>query len=379
MIHMIIMAVPILFLITFIFYIRIFSKRIIKKDPRINTAYASIKEYILIFLTMAAFSGFHMWLFLVFAERGLLETNNRFVVSFFMAYILIAAAFITGQIAFVRHISWSRPTRKVSEAVRKIIKGDFSVRITPLRKDGKKDYVEVMIDDFNTMVQELQNVETLKTDFIANVSHEIKTPLSVIQSYATALQNDSLPANERHDYAKTIVEASQKLSLLVSNILKLNKLENQEILPEARPFNLGEQIRRAAVAFEDLWERKNIGFEAELEEVIVCYDESMLEIVWNNLLSNALKFTNTGGSIFVRLTADNGYAQVSVGDTGCGMAEETKKHIFDKFYQGDNSHSQEGNGLGLALVKRTINLLGGTITVESLPGDGTTFTISLKI
>ena len=379
MIHVLIMAILIMVLIAFIIYIRIFSKRTNKIDQRINTAYASIKEYILIFLTMAAFSGFHMWLFLVFAEQGLLETNNRFVVSFFMAYILIAAAFITGQIAFVRHISWSRPMRKVSEAARRIIQGDFAVRIAPLRKDGKKDYLEVMFDDFNTMVQELQNVETLKTDFIANVSHEIKTPLSVIQSYATAIQNDSLSVNERCDYAKTIVEASQKLSLLVSNILKLNKLENQEILPEARPFNLDEHIRRCSLVFEELWECKNISFEAELDEITVSYDENMLEIVWNNLLSNALKFTNPGGSIFVSLKAKDGYAQVLVSDTGCGMDEETIKHIFDKFYQGDSSHAQEGNGLGLALVIRTVGFLGGTVNVESQPGEGTTFTVSLKI
>ena len=379
MIHILIMAGLLLVFFSFIVYIRIFSKKAKKIDPRINTAYVSIKEYLLIFLTMAAFNGFHMWLFQVFSKRGLLETNSRFVIIFLMSYVLILAAVITGQIAFIRYNTWSRPMRKLSEAARKIIKGDFSVRITPLRKDGKKDYVEVMFDDFNTMTQELQNVETLQTDFIANVSHEIKTPLSVIQSYAAALQNDTLTADDRRDYAKTIVEASQKLSLLVSNILKLNKLENQEFLPEAHLFNLGEQIRRCALTFEELWERKNISFEAELDEVIVSYDESMLEIVWNNLLSNAVKFTNPGGSIFVSLNVKDGYAKVSMSDTGCGMDEDTKKRIFYKFYQGDTSHTQEGNGLGLALTKKTIDLLGGSITVESEPEQGTNFIVCLKI
>ena len=228
------------------------------------------------------------------------------------------------------------------------------------------------------MVQELQNVETLKTDFIANVSHEIKTPLAIIQSYATALQNDSLQAEDRHEYIKTIIEASQKLSTLVSNILKLNKLENQEILPEAHPFDLSEQIRRCALSFEDLWEQKNISFDLELEETTVCLDESLPEIVWNNLISNAIKFTNSGGIIFVKLKPLDGYAQVSISDTGCGMDEETQKHIFDKFYQGDRSRSREGNGLGLTMVKRAIELLGGNISVESRPGEGTTFTVSLK-
>ena len=379
MIHILIMAALLLVLITIIIFIRKFSKSVIKNDSRINVGYVTVKEYLLIFFTITAFNGFHMWLFQVFYGRGLLDSNLLFVINFLMLYVLIIAALLTGQIAFIRHISWSRPMRKLGDAARKIAQGDFSIRLTPLRKDGKKDYIEVMFDDFNTMVQELKSIETLKNDFIANVSHEIKTPLAVIQSYATALQNDTLSPDERKEYGKTIVEASQKLSLLVSNILKLNKLENQDILPAARPYNLGEQIRRCAVTFEDLWEHKNISFEAEMEEVTVSYNESMLEIVWNNLLSNAVKFTNSGGSIFISLNVKDGYARVSVSDTGCGMDEETKKRIFDKFYQGDSSHSQEGNGLGLALAKKTIDLLGGSITVESQLGEGSNFTVSLKI
>jgi len=236
-----------------------------------------------------------------------------------------------------------------------------------------------MFEDFNTMAQELQSIETLKNDFIANVSHEIKTPLAIIQSYAAALQNNTLNNNERDEYIKTINDASQKLSTLVSNILKLNKLENQEILSEAHSFDLSEQLRRCALSYEELWESKNINFNSELEEISVCYDETMLEIVWNNLLSNAIKFTNPGGSIFLKLKSSDGHALISINDTGCGMDEETQKHIFDKFYQGGSSRSQEGNGLGLALVKRTIILLAGTIKVESSPGKGSTFIVSLKI
>jgi len=349
------------------------------KDPRINVGYSSIKEYFILFLVLAAFNGFHMWLYQEFLDRGLLETNLQLVINFLIGYIAIAAAILTGFTAFIRYISWSRPMRKLREAARKVTQGDFSARITPLRKDGKKDDIEVMFDDFNTMAQELQSIETLKNDFIANVSHEIKSPLAVIQSYATALQNDALSGDERHDYIKTIIEASQKLSTLVSNILKLNKLENQEILGEAQPFYLSEQIRRCALAFEELWEQKSISFDAELEDITVCYDENMVELVWNNLISNAIKFTGHGGSIFIKLKAKDGFAQVTITDTGCGMDEETQKRVFDKFYQGDTSHSQEGNGLGLALVKRTLILLGGTVTVESKPGEGSTFTVCLKI
>jgi len=350
-----------------------------KNDPRINAGNAFIKEYFLIFLALSAFNGFHMWLYQEFQIHGLLETNVQLAINILIGYVAFGAACVTGLVAGIRHISWNRPMRKLSEAARKITHGDFSVRIAPLRKDGRKDYVEVMFDDFNTMARELQSIETLKTDFTANVSHEIKTPLAVIQSYATALQNDDLNTDERRDYCKTIVEASQKLSTLVSNILKLNKLENQGIMPGARPFNLDEQIRRCAVAFEEMWESKNINFNAELEEITVCYDENTLEIVWNNLISNAIKFTGPCGTISIQLKAKDGYAYASITDTGCGMDEDTQKRVFDKFYQGDTSHAQEGNGLGLALVRQIVALFGGTVTVESRPGQGSTFTVCLKI
>ena len=350
-----------------------------ERDPRINVGYTSFKEYFILFWILAAINGLHMWLYSEFLDRNMPETNLRFVVGFLMGYLAFAAVLVTGSIAIVRHISWSRPMRKLSEAVRKIAKGDFSVRIAPIRKDSKKDYIEVMFDDFNTMAQELQTVETLQTDFIANVSHEIKTPLSVIQEYAVALKKGKTTEEEREDYAETIIEATEKLSALVSNILKLNKLENQGIMPEVHTFALDEQIRQCAVTFEDLWENKNIIFNAELEEITVCYNENMLEIVWNNLLANAIKFTESGGNIFIHLKEENNMAVVSISDTGCGMDENTQKRIFDKFYQGDSSRSQEGNGLGLSMVKRIIDLVGGTITVESEPGEGTTFTVCLRI
>jgi signal transduction histidine kinase len=250
--------------------------------------------------------------------------------------------------------------------------------------DGRE--IPLTVKEFNVLfrAEELESIETLKSDFISNVSHKIKTPLSVIQGYAMALQNDALPAGERKEYTATIVEASRKLSDLVSNILKLNKLENQEIIPESRPYDLSEQLRRCAVTFEEIWEHKNISFDADLDETSVCYNEDMLEMVWNNLLSNAIKFTGAGGRISLTLKARDGFAkgmyvQVTVQDSGCGMDEETKKHIFDKFYQVDTSHSREGNGLGLALAKKVIEMQGASIAVESAPGRGSTFTVYLKI
>jgi signal transduction histidine kinase len=348
-------------------------------DPRINAGHGSLKEYLILFFVLAAFNGFHMWIYTEFANRGLFDTNLPFAVVMMILYVMLTTTLVMASINIVRYFFWNRPIRNLSEAAKKIAGGDFSVRVPPIRRDGKKDYVELMFDDFNKMVEELSTIETLKDDFISNVSHEIKTPLSVIQSYATALQGDTLQQEERKEYAQTIVEATHKLTELVTNILKLNKLENQEIRPETKPFELGEQLRRCAVAFEDIWEKKNISFEAELDEINVCYDESMLEIVWNNLLSNAVKLTNPGGSVFLKAKAEHTTAIISIRDTGCGMTEDAQKHIFDKFYQGDTSHSREGNGLGLALVKKTIDLVDGSISVESSPGQGSTFTVFLSI
>jgi len=350
-----------------------------EKDNRVNASYVSVKEYGILFFVFAFVNGFHMWIYLELLNSNIFETDIQFGINILMGFVLLAAALVTAFFGFFRYRFWLKPLRKLSVAARLIAKGDFSIRIDHQRKDRKKDFVEVLFDDFNCMAEELQSIETLKSDFIASVSHEIKTPLAVIQSYAATLQNDNLNTDERHDYIKTIIEASQKLSTMVSNILKLNKLENQEIVPRAQPFDLSEQIRRCAVTFEEFWERKNISFDAELEETTVCYNEDMLEIVWNNLFSNAVKFTGPGGSIFINLKAQNGTAVVSIRDTGCGMDEATQKHIFDKFYQGDTSHAQQGNGLGLALVKKTLELIGASIAVESELGQGSTFTVFLKI
>ncbi|MDR1575539.1 MAG: HAMP domain-containing histidine kinase [Treponema sp.] len=350
-----------------------------KKDSRVNAGYMSIKQYFLLFFAEAAINGFHMVIFQTFVRLGMIETNVQFVINILMGYMLGASALLMLLTAAVRHVSWNRPMRRMSEAARNIARGDFSVRIAPFRKDGKKDFVEVMVDDFNTMAGELESIEMLKNDFIATVSHEIKTPLAVIQNYATALQSNTLGPEERSEYIKTIIASSQKLSGLVSNILKLNKLEHQEIPPAAVPFDVSEQLRRCALAFEDLWERKNIKFDADLEEAVVCYDESMLEIVWDNLIANAVKFTAPGGSISLTLKKSAGFAVALISDSGCGMDEETQKHIFDKFYQGDSSRSQEGNGLGLALVKKALDITGAKISVTSKAGQGASFSVRLKI
>lgn len=270
------------------------------------------------------------------------------------------------------------PLKQLSRASRRVARGDFSARLKPQHSEDRLNHLDVMCLDFNTMVEELSSIEILKSDFISNVSHEIKTPLAVIQNYATLLQEDTLTREQQKEYADTIFHASEQLSQLVTNILRLSKLENQAILPVSQKYDVCRQLSDCVMNFASQLESKNIDFSADTEErAFILADESMMEIVWNNLLSNAIKFTESGGKITLTQISDHDMVIVSVQDSGCGMTEETIRHIFDKFYQGDPSRLQKGNGLGLALVKRVLVLIGGTINVESELNKGSTFTVKI--
>jgi signal transduction histidine kinase len=295
-----------------------------------------------------------------------------------LGYWAIVSAILILILARQKRTRFDKPMRTLSKAAKDVARGDFSVYIEPLHTTDKYDYVDVMFEDFNTMVEELVSIETLKNDFIANVSHEVKTPLAVVTNYATAIQSDTLTP-PRHEYANTIINAAARLNSLIANILKLNKPENQEIMPESVPFDLCRQLAECALPFEDAWERKRIEFSAGMEDkCVINADEGVLEIVWQNLLSNAPKFTDNGGKVTLTQTSDEESATVTITDTGSGMDEATLAHIFDKFYQGDKSRSQDGNGLGLALALRVLELVGGSITVKSEVGKGSAFTVRLR-
>ena len=277
-----------------------------------------------------------------------------------------------------RKFAIERPVKNISVAAEKIMQGDFSVRIKPQGKFAVDDSFNKVIDCFNQMAEELSSVETLRTDFIANVSHEMKTPLSVMQNYGTLLQTPNLSDGKRIEYAKGITDASRRLADMMTNILKLNRLENQQIFPQTTKFDLGEQLCECLLQFENIWENKNIEIETDITEgVKVEADAELLSLVWNNLFSNAFKFTNDGGLVSVSLVATEHHAIVKVKDTGCGMTAEVGTHIFEKFYQGDTSHATQGNGLGLALVKRVIDIMQSEISVESVVGVGTAFTVKI--
>lgn len=274
--------------------------------------------------------------------------------------------------------TYEEPMLKLAEATEQVSNGDFSVYVPPLHTPDRLDYLDVMIIDFNKMVEELGSIETLKTDFVSNVSHEMKTPISIIKNYAELLQMEQITDEQRKEYGQTVESAAVRLSDLIGNILKLNKLENQKITPEVEAYDVCRQLCDCILQFEDAWEEKELEMEVDIEDTAyVKADESLLELVWNNLLSNAVKFTERGGTIAVRQESDGSVIRVSVEDTGCGMSQENIEHIFDKFYQGDTSHSREGNGLGMALAHRVLELLNGEIHVVSEEGKGSTFTVIL--
>lgn len=278
-----------------------------------------------------------------------------------------------------RYFMVTRPVKRIQDGIDRVMKGDFSTRIEPVHGGNGDNEFDVIITGLNKMIEELSGVETLRTDFIANVSHELKTPLAVMQNYGTLLQNPDLSEQQRIEYGKAIQEQTKRLSSLVMNILKLNKLENQQIYPNVEKYYLGEQLCECMLEFEALWEDKNIEIEVDIEEdAQIEADKELLSLVWHNLLSNALKFTEKDGKVTLALHLDEKYAYVEVKDTGCGMDAETGKNIFKKFYQGDTSHATKGNGLGLALVKRVIDICGGEIAVSSQLGEGSTFTVKLR-
>ena len=272
-----------------------------------------------------------------------------------------------------------QPVKQIMDALDQVMQGDFTVRIAHVKEFAGETGFNEVINAINKMTAELEGTETLRTDFIANVSHELKTPLAVMANLSTMLQQPGLSDAERMEYAKDISHSARRLAALITNILKLNKLENQQIFPQPQEFDLGEQLCECLLGFEDAWEKKNLEIETDIQDdVRIKSDSELLSLVWNNLISNAVKFTPEGGTVSVTLKADGKKVFVSVRDTGCGMTAETGKHIFEKFYQGDTSHATQGNGLGLALVKRVVDILGGEIAVQSVYGQGSTFTVSIR-
>ena len=354
-----------------------------KKDNVTRKILSTVSNFFVFFLLAAFVTTCCIMLFISTLQesigRDFTEDEIALAAKITMLNVVLLSIGMAA-IDFVRRkLTVERPVKKITEATAKMIEGDFSVRIEPASKLGSDDGFNEIIDGINKMAEELSGVETLRTDFIANVSHEMKTPLAVMQNYGTLLAAPKLDDGERIEYANSIVASSRRLADMMTNILKLNRLENQKIYPCFTTFDLGEQLCESLLQYEGVWEKKNIEIDTEIAEgVLVSADAELLLLVWNNLFSNAFKFTDDGGRVTLSLAADETHATVKISDTGCGMSREVGEHIFEKFYQGDTSHATEGNGLGLALVKRVVDIMQGDIGVESTVGVGTTFTVRIR-
>lgn len=346
-------------------------------DKRVKQRIFPISNFFITFLAIGGFTTLQMKI--IGNYINVMEIPLFSQILIFVLW-LVAASVITLWTNYQIRKNYQKPIEEFSKAAHQVATGDFSVYIAPYHTPNKATYLDIIIVDFNKMVEELGSIETLKTDFFSNVSHEFKTPLSVIQNNAELLQKEKVTDSQRVECSVAITGASKRLSNLITNMLKLNKLEKQTIATNPEVYDVCEQLCECALQFENEWEKKGIELIAEIEEhKYIKADIGLMEIVWNNLLSNAIKFTPENGEILLSQTVKDKNIVISVQDTGTGISEEIQSKIFEKFYQGDSSHATAGNGLGLALVKRVLELSNGTISVQSKVGEGSTFVVNIPL
>ena len=347
-----------------------------RRSPLSGSVAFSLMSYVFIFLMISFILTCSIMLFLQgaplpeeFIRRRAPRTfANIFILSFMFTIITMT----------IKYVAFDRPMNKIALTARQIASGNFSARVHPDRGNPAVRQLVDFQDVLNEIACQIQSVEGLQEEFLSNVSHEMKTPLAVIKNYTSLLRQPNVAESDKEAYCAVIESHVQNLSSLVTNVLKLNKLENQRVCPEYETFDLGELVCEVVLSFEHLWEEKDIDLQVNIQqELLVRSDRTFLMLVCSNLVSNALKFTPPGGKVWVSCQQNGAIVDLRVQDTGCGMGEETGRHIFEKFYQGDTSHQSLGNGLGLALVKRIIDVLGGEISVSSTLGQGSTFSVRL--
>ena len=353
------------------------------KKYRKKPVFRALQNYVTFFLLVAFIVSCSTMLFVSVMRDSMhlvLTRENMETAAKLTFFNVLLISFCASTIDYIRRKRMvDRPVKQIMDALNQVMQGDFTVRIAPVKEFAGETGFNEIITAINKMTAELEGTETLRTDFIANVSHELKTPLAVMGNYATMLQQPGITEGEKNEYAKEISQSARRLAQLITNILKLNKLENQQIFPQMDEYDLGEQLCESLLQFEDAWEQKRLNIETDFQEdVRIRADAELLSLVWNNLISNAVKFTPAGGTIGVAMRTEGSQVIVQVRDTGCGMKPEVGQHIFEKFYQGDTSHATQGNGLGLALVKRVVDIFGGEICVQSVYGQGSTFTVKFR-
>lgn len=336
-----------------------------KMSPRLRL------YYVLIVVTIILFSAGMV--------TGVLFLLDTLGVAYHLTYLTLIAIFVVSAVAggLMSYFVGKRilaPMRKLNTASKEVARGNFNITVSD---SSKLQEVQSTFRNFNAMVRELSSNATLSNDFVSNVSHEFKTPLTAIEGYAMLLQEPELSEAERNEYLDKILLNTRRLTTLVGNILMLSKMESKSLSEQYQVFRLDEQLRQAVVALEPEWSSKELSFDVTLDEVSFNGCEGLLMHVWSNLLNNAIKFSEVGQEIKITLLNQKECVVVSIADHGCGMPREVQERIFEKFYQGDSSHRSEGNGLGLALVKRIVELSDGVIEVLSRPGEGATFRVIL--
>ena len=307
------------------------------------------------------------------------EGKSRFLqfTPFFPSFVFfLSSIFISFIISLILWFKVLVPLGNLSQAARQVSKGDFSIRV---EAGNSLRELRELTDNFNRMVQELGSIESFRNDFVTNISHEFKTPLAAIEGYVTLLQEPSLSEEDRNEYIRIIMDSTKQLSSMAGNILMLSRLEKQEIVTGKTLFKLDEQIRRSLLMLEPLWEKKHLDLDIDLPPVQYYGNAELMMQVWLNLFQNAVKFTPAGGSISASMSVLPDFVKVEIADTGIGMDEDTMRRIFEKFYSAGRELGRTGNGLGLSITKRIVELSGGTITVESRLDEGSSFTVTLPL
>ncbi|MEA4928032.1 MAG: HAMP domain-containing sensor histidine kinase [Candidatus Limiplasma sp.] len=345
------------------------------KKRRLNRFGLSVVFSLVVFLIFLITALIVLSLALLALHLGLVERLGLKYAFPLIPVALLASAIVGTLVALMLGHIPLRPIREIIDATNRLAAGDFSVRIHACHPPEMRE----LRDSFNRMAQELSSIELLRSDFVNNFSHEFKTPIVSIKGFAELLRQEELTPAERAEYLEIIIRESSRLATLATNVLNLSRVENQAIVADRKPYDLSEQVRRCVLLMQSAWELKNLHLDIDLDEVRISANEELLQQLWVNLLDNAVKFTPDGGAVKLRLQAEGGTAVFTLQDDGPGIGAQELPHIFDKFYQADSTRAVPGNGLGLALAQKIVQLHGGTITCESEPGQGAAFTVRLPL
>lgn len=343
----------------------------IKKISRSVRAKSTLGALTILCFSCVTSLGLAAGYYMLFLNDGR-ELTQSTVIGL-LAGVVVSCAVIGFVLLYFAARFISDPLVHMSNATKEIAKGNFDVVI----HHKSKDELGTLAENFTLMASELKTMEYLRKDFMSNVSHEFKTPIASIQGFVEMLQDKDLPDEEFTQYTNIIIEETTRLNRLCSNMLKMSRLDNQIIYNKSTSFALDEQIRKVVLLLEEQWSKKNLEFDICLEPVTYWGDPELLQQLWMNLIENAIKFSDEYGSIRISSDETASEIMVKIEDEGIGIAEESINRIFEKFYQADASHAQIGNGLGLSIAKRIVDLCGGMIRCESKIGEGTTFTVTL--